>query len=133
MYEEQLRSLGLFRPEQSRPRGGLMAACSSLTRGAEGQVLSSALWGQRQDPRERHGAGTEEGQAGCQEKILHPDGGRALGQAPQGSSHSTEPAGAQEVFGQHSQTHGLFFWGSCMEPGVGLDDPCGSLPTLYIL
>ncbi|KAI6069619.1 hypothetical protein LUU34_00135500 [Aix galericulata] len=37
-----------------------MAACSSLTRGAEGQALSSALWGQRQDPRERHGAGTGE-------------------------------------------------------------------------
>jgi len=41
-----------------------MAACSSLTRGAEGQALSSALWGQRQDPRGRHGAGTGEGQAG---------------------------------------------------------------------
>ena len=63
--EEQLKSLGLFNPEQSRLRGGLMAACSSLTRGAEEQVLSSALWGQRQDPRERHAAGTGEGQAGC--------------------------------------------------------------------
>jgi len=62
--EEQLSSLGLFSPEQSSPRGGLMAACSSLTRGVEGQALSSALWGQRQDPRERHGAGTGEGQAG---------------------------------------------------------------------
>ena len=65
MYEEQLKSLHLFSPEQSRLRGGLMAACSSLARGAEGQALSSALWGQRQDPRERHGAGTGEGQAGC--------------------------------------------------------------------
>ena len=46
MYEKQLRSLGLFIPEQSRLRGGLMVACSSLTRGAEGQVLGSALWGQ---------------------------------------------------------------------------------------
>ena len=46
MYEEWLRSLGLFSPEQSRLRGGLMAACSFLTRWAEGQVLSSALWGQ---------------------------------------------------------------------------------------
>ena len=64
-YEEWLRCLGLFSPEQSRLRGGLMAACSSLTRGAEGQTLSSALWGQRQYPRERHGAGTGEGQAGC--------------------------------------------------------------------
>ena len=45
-YEEWLKSLGLFSPEQSRLRGGLMAACSSLTRGVEGQALSSALWGQ---------------------------------------------------------------------------------------
>ena len=64
MYEGRLRSLGLFSPEQSSLMGGLMAACSSLTRGVEGQALSSALWGQRQDPREWHGAGTGEGQAG---------------------------------------------------------------------
>ena len=63
-YEEGLRPFGLFSAEQRRLRGGLMAACSSLTRGAEGQALSSALWGQRQDPRERHRAGTGEGQAG---------------------------------------------------------------------
>ena len=64
-YEKGLSSPGLFSPEQSRPRGGLMAACSSLTRGAEGQALSSAFWGQQQGPREWHGAGTGEGQAGC--------------------------------------------------------------------
>ena len=65
MSEKQLLSLGLFSREQSRLRGGLMAACSFLTRGVEGQALSSALWGWRQDPREQHGAGTGEGQAGC--------------------------------------------------------------------
>ena len=64
MYEEWLKSLGLFSPKKRRLRVGLMVACSSLTRGAEGQALSSALWGQRQDPRERHGAGTGEGQGG---------------------------------------------------------------------
>ena len=110
-----------------------MAACSSLTRGAEGQALSSALWGQRQDPRERHGAGTGEGQAGCQGKVLHPEGGRALGQAPQGSGHSIEPAGVQEAFGQLAQALGLIFGWSYVEPGVGCDDPCGSLPTWNIL
>ena len=73
MCEERLRCLGLFSPEQSRPRGGLMAACSFLMRGAEGQALSSALWGQRQDPREWHGAGTGEGQAGGSGKVLHPE------------------------------------------------------------
>ena len=64
LYEEQLRCLGSFSPEQSRLRGGLMAACSSLTRGAGGQALSSAVWGQQQDPREWREAGTGEGQAG---------------------------------------------------------------------
>ena len=81
MQEEHLRPLGLSSPEQGRPRGGLMAACSSLTRGAEGQALSSALWGQRQDPRDGGG------QAGCYGKVLHPEGGQALGQAPQGNGH----------------------------------------------
>ena len=63
-YGERMKSSGLFSPEQSRLRGGLMAACSSLRGGAEGQALSSALWGQQQDPRKWHGAGTGEGQAG---------------------------------------------------------------------
>lgn len=31
-------------------------------------------------------------------KVLYPEGGRALGQAPQG--HGTEPADVQEAFGQ---------------------------------
>lgn len=48
--------------------------------------------------------------------------------------------GAQEAFGQCSEIFGggFFFWGggkerSCMEPGVELDDPCGSLRTQDIL
>ena len=110
-----------------------MAACSSLTRGVEEQALSSALWGQRQDLREWHGAGTGEGQAGGEGKVLHRDGGWALGQAPQGSGHSSEPAAVQETFGQCSQTNGLIFGWSCVEPGVGLSDPCGSFTTQDIL
>jgi len=42
-------------------------------------------------------------------------------------------AGVQGTFGQHSQTLGLNFVWSCVEPGVGLGDPCGSLPTQGIL
>lgn len=50
--------------------------------------------------------------------------GRAPGQASQGRGHSTEPDRVQEVFGQHSQTHGLICGWSCVDSGVGLLDPC---------
>ena len=62
-------------------------------------------------------------------KVLHSEGGQALGQAPQGSGHGTEPDRAQEAFGLFSQTYGLISGWSHVEPGVGLDDPCGFLPT----
>lgn len=48
------------------------------------------------------------------------------------SDHSTKPTGVQEMF-EHSQTYGLIFGWSCMEPGVGLDDPLRSLPIWDIL
>ena len=57
----------------------------------------------------------------------------ALEKAPQGNSHGTELARVQETSGQHSQTYDLIFGWSCVEPGVGLSDPCGSLPTWDIL
>ena len=62
-----------------------------------------------------------------------PRGGRALGQAPQGSGQGTESDRIQEAFGQHSQAFGLILGWSCMEPGVGLHDPCGFLATQDIL
>ena len=43
LYEEWLRPFCLFSPEKWRLRGGLMVACMFLTRGAEGQALSSSL------------------------------------------------------------------------------------------
>ena len=36
-----MKSLGLFSLEKKRLGGGLMAACSFLTRGVEGQALNS--------------------------------------------------------------------------------------------
>ena len=54
-------------------------------------------------------------------------------QAPQGSGHGTELVRVQGVSGQCSQTHGLIFGWCCMEQGVGLYDPYGSLPTRDIL
>lgn len=68
------------------------------------------------EPRKWHGAATEEVLDGCWENVLHREGGWVLEQAPQGSSHSNEPARVQ-VFGQHSQTQGLVFGCSCTEPG----------------
>ena len=44
-YQEWLRSLGLFSPEQSRLRGGLMVARSSLTRGGLMAACSSLTGG----------------------------------------------------------------------------------------
>jgi len=51
--------------------------------------------------------------------------GMGMEQAPQGSAHGR----IQEVSGQRSQTHGLIFGRSYVEPGVGLNDPYGSHPT----
>ncbi|KAJ7396175.1 hypothetical protein BTVI_147576 [Pitangus sulphuratus] len=45
------------------------------------------------------------------------------------TGHSMKPDRVQEAFGQHSQAHGVILEVSCAEPGVGLDDPDGSLPT----
>ena len=42
-------------------------------------------------------------------------------------------ARVQRVFGQCSQTHGLIFGWSCVEPGVGFDDLYQCLPTWDIL
>lgn len=39
-----------------------------------------------------------------------------------------EPTGIQETLGQCSQTEILIFGWSCLESGIGLNDPCVSLP-----
>lgn len=65
MYEEWLKSLGLFSLEKRMQRGGLMVAYCFLTKGVEGQVLRSALWGQRQDLREQCEIASGEVQSGC--------------------------------------------------------------------
>lgn len=52
--------------------------------------------------------------------VLYSERGWALGQASQRTGHSNEPAVRHMVW-----LLGL----SCAGPGVGLDDPCGSLST----
>ena len=71
------------------------------------------------------------GAAGGEGKGLRQ---RAVGmeQPAQGSGHGLS-AGAQGVFGQRCQTLGLDLGWCCVDPGVGLSDPCGSLPTQNIL
>lgn len=44
MFDEWLRSLGLFGLEKERLKEGFVAAWSFLTRGVEGQALISSLW-----------------------------------------------------------------------------------------
>jgi len=52
---------------------------------------------------------------------------------PQHTGHDIRPSGVKKTFGQCSQTQGLSFEWSPVDPGVGLGDPCGSLPTYLIL
>lgn len=52
-------------------------------------------------------------------------------QALQGSGHGTELARVQEL--DNALTYDLIFRTSCVDPGVGVDDPCGFLPTQDIL
>ena len=68
-YEEQLRSLGLFILQKRNLCGDLITDYNFLMRGAEGQVLSSALWRQQQDLREQHGAGTGRVRLGVRERF----------------------------------------------------------------
>jgi len=47
----------------------------------------------------------------------------------QESGHGIKPARVKEMFGQCSWTQGLNLGQSSVEPGVGLIDPCKSLPS----
>jgi len=65
---------------------------------------------------------------GYEEKVFHW-GWSGTGTDLPGQQSRCQNAGVQEACGQCSQTYGLIFGWSCVEPGVGLSDPCGSLPT----
>jgi len=65
------------------------------------------------------------GAAGDEGKGLHQ---RVVGmeQPAQGSGHGPKCLSSRR---QHTQTQGLNFGWSCVVSGIGLDDPCGYLPT----
>jgi len=68
--------------------------------------------------------------------------GKGKGSSPEGGGHGLgcpgqwaqpQTAGVQWAFGHCSQIQGLDLRWCCVEPGVGLSDPCGSFPTQDIL
>ena len=70
-------------------------------------------------------------QTGYQEKLHHH---RVVGmeQTPHGSGHGPKLLESKNHL-DNSHTSGLTFGWSCVEAGVGLYDPFGSLPTLGVL
>lgn len=64
-------------------------------------------------------------QTGYWEQILHRAVVGYWNRLPKGSD-STEPAGDQEVFEQHSQKYSFILRWSCVEPGAELNDPVHS-------
>jgi len=114
---------------------------SAQSRGAEGRPHGSHSSSQRAelnsalcDSSRARGNGVElsgQGELGVRERVCTRGRCawnsllRAVGMAPN--------AGTQGAFGQHSQTLGLDFGRSCVEPGVALHDPCGYRPTWDIL
>lgn len=75
----------------------------SSSKAVERQALSSALWGQPQDPSERHRAATRKAHAASSEKLLHRERSWALQHAPQGGAH-----GPQGLLGQGSHKYTLW-------------------------
>lgn len=127
MCREGRRSLGfLVQPKEEETDGRLHSSLQLLMRGAEEQVLISALWWQQQDSREEHGTVSGKGQFGCSEKVLHQN-------MVVHWNREVELDSVWEVSVQCSQTYGLIFRWSYVESGVGLSDHSGSFKAGDIL
>ena len=96
MYEEQLRSLDFLSPEQSRLRGGVMAAAAPHReqRGSADPISLVTETG----PEEMAQNCVRRGSDLVFGKGSSPKGGRALEQIPQGSGHGTELPNFKEHF-----------------------------------
>lgn len=70
---------------------------------------------------------------GDSKRLFTSSEGRGHGTGSPGQSSRPQAAGTQGAFGQQSQTFGLMFGWCCVEPGVGLHDPCGSVPAWDVL
>ena len=114
-----------------RVRRGLMAAYISSQRETRGSTDLCSLMAAAAPKRTarscvRERSGWVLGKGSSPESDGHGRGCPGLWAQPQAD-------GLQGAFGQCSQIQGLDFGWPCVEPRVGCDDPCGSLPTQNIL
>ncbi|KAJ7416735.1 hypothetical protein WISP_69232 [Willisornis vidua] len=100
LYEEQLRSLGLFSLEKRRLRIDLIAVSSFLVRGRE-EAGTDVFFVVTSDMSQGIGLKLCQGRFSLdiRKKVLHPEGVWALEQALQGSGHSTKPGRVQGAIG----------------------------------
>lgn len=122
VYEEQLNSLDLF---SQKEREDLIMTFSILrrrSRGAGTDLLSG-------DGTQRNGMGLHQGRFRLDiKKRFFTRRQWAQNRLPREVSQPQD-ARVQGAFGQCSQIYCLIFGWSCGEPGVGFNDPRGSLPT----
>jgi len=122
IHKKQLKSLGLFRPEQKRLRGGLVAAYSfSWGKWRDSTGLWS-LW-ELQDPREQHGA-MAGGRWGWGLEMFFTRRWGAWNRFLGAEVMALSCWSSRSVWTMLPDT-GTEFWVACMEPGRGLNDPCG--------
>lgn len=71
-------------------------------------------------------------QAGSQEKVLLQRIVQSWNRLP-GAVVTATSCWSSGRLGQCSQKYGLIFGWCCVEPGIGLNDPCWPLPTQNIV
>ena len=104
MYEEQLKSRGLFCLQQRRLREDLIVASDFHPRGSRGAGADLCSLGTATGPEETAWSCDRGGSGWVLGKDSSPRGWSGTGTGSPRHGHATESAGVQEAFGQHSQT-----------------------------
>jgi len=128
--DEQLNSLDLISSEQ-RSWGDASQRLQLLTV-SRGAALSPSLWWQRRGPREWHGAVPEEGYIRYLEIIFHQRVLKHWNRLTTAVVMAPRLLEFNKHLGKALKAYALIFGLSYVEPGVGLEDPHGFLPTWYI-